>query len=195
MAYKKLTHEEWRLISFFFSLLGVKHTLVREHCRRVGVYAARTAKRLGKDVKAAYLAGTFHDLGKVFIDGQLFSDKEITNEEYGRIKEHALLAYKALNSVFPFTSLCCGFHHNMGVGGGYGLEIDDIPKRFCPYTAKLILEISEIVAICDFVDAYLTRKTSLKDRAEKDTDLKQMLTNRFPEATKVIETVLQITGG
>lgn len=192
MKVKRVREDERRVIKFYLGLMEVKHALVKEHCCRVSRYSCKVAKLLNKDTKAAYLAGLFHDIGKLLLDGDLFSERQISDAEYKKIKEHPLLAHKALSHLMPFTALCCGFHHSMAEGGGYGLNGKDLPANLSPRTIKKLLEIAEIVSICDFVDAYLTRKTGLKGKTDADTDLNSMLLSRFPESDEVIKTVLSV---
>jgi hypothetical protein len=189
---KRVKESERRVIRFYLDLMAVKHLPVKEHCKRVGIYSCRVAKRLGKDTKAAYLAGMFHDLGKLLLDSDLFSERQISDAEYQKIKEHPFLAYSALSHLMPFTALCCGFHHAMAEKGGYGLSSKDLPERFGPRTVRKLLEIAEIVSICDFIDAFLNRKTGLKGKTEADTDLKAMLLNRFPESDEIVEAALAV---
>jgi putative nucleotidyltransferase with HDIG domain len=190
---KKITAVERGLIGFYLDLLGVSHKLVRGHCERVGLYSAKVANRLHKDVKAAYLGGIFHDIGKALLDGELFSGRNVDAEEYKKIQQHAKLGHEALRKRMMFTSLCCGLHHAMGEGGGYGLKASDIPQGLSPRTVKKVLEISEIIAVCDFIDAATTRKTDFKDKAEGESnDLRAMLVKRFPESEVVVDTALDV---
>lgn len=190
---RHVTSEERALISFYLDLLSVSHVLVRDHCVRVGRHSARVAHRLHKDAKAAYLGGVFHDIGKVLLDAELFSGQNVTPDEYRKIQEHARLGHAALKKRMMFTSLCCGLHHAMAVGGGYGLTLPELPT-LSPRTVKKVLEISEIVAICDFVDAFTTRKTTLLDRKEGAHGLRELLVERFPGVDEVIDTALTVCG-
>lgn len=189
---KTLTHEENRLIGFYLDLLKVRHAPVREHCIRVARYAARAARRLGKDTKAAYLGGIFHDLGKVLIDPEFFTGRDVTAAEFIEIQQHARMGYEAMKGRMIFTSLCCGLHHTMGKGGGYGIKLSDLPPSLSPRTAKKVLEIAEIVAVADFVDAFSTRTTTLRDGGKGD--LRTLLIERFPETEAVVAAVLAAAG-
>jgi putative nucleotidyltransferase with HDIG domain len=190
----KITPAERKVITFYLDLLGVLHPLVRQHCIRVALCSARTAHKLNKDAKAAYLGGIFHDIGKVLLDHDLFSGRNINSEEYKKVREHVTLGREALKSTMMFTSLCCGLHHAMAVGGGYGLKVSDIPAALSPRTVKKVLEISEIVSICDFIDAATTRKTDFKDKKNEETSLQEMLLARFPESELLIDTALEVAG-
>jgi hypothetical protein len=68
--------------------------------------------------------------------------------------------------------------------------MEDFPKSLSLVTIKKVLDISTIVSICDFVDAYLTRKTKAKDGAS-DKPLDVMLKERYPEETEMISFILK----
>jgi putative nucleotidyltransferase with HDIG domain len=187
---RKFTPHQKATIAFYLDILAAKHPLVKNHCQKVATNAARVAKRLNRDIKAAYMAGVFHDIGKVVINHSLFEDRNITEAEYKEIQEHSLLGYNILKKEFPFTSLCCGLHHAMSTQQGYGLKVEDLPNR-SPATIKKILEVSTIVAICDFIDAATSRKTSLFNQKEPQP-LRDMLLSRFPDEQLLINTALLV---
>lgn len=165
---------------FFLNLCSIRHQNVEGHCERVALAAEAVAKKLGKDAKATFFAGIFHDVGKLTLPADLFSGREITDEEYVEIKTHARAAFLALQNQHMFVALCAGLHHAM-YRNGYGLTIRDFPKEFSPATAKKILEISTIISICDFIDAYRYRKSGIRDGSDASTpDLKQMLYAKYP---------------
>ena len=89
-----------------------------------------------------------------------------------------------------FVALCAGLHHAM-YRNGYGLELRDFPKGFSPATVKKILEISKIVSICDFIDAYRHRKSAIRDGSDASTqDLKGMLYAKYPNDKLVVDLAL-----
>lgn len=54
--------------------------------------------------------------------------------------------------------------------------------------------LTEIIAICDFIDAATTRKTEFKDRKEGESDLREMLVTRFPGSEKTVDVALSVVG-
>lgn len=178
------------LIDFYFLIAGVKHKQVKEHSERVANLAKKVANELGKDEKAAYLAGIFHDIGKIVLPFDLFDGHNITSEEYEMVKEHVDYGFEILSNRMLFTALCVGFHHNISKSQGYGKTIEAFPPNLSLITIKKILDISTIISICDFVDAYTTRTTTAKDGASSKP-LEEMLHERFPEESKIIEILLK----
>jgi putative nucleotidyltransferase with HDIG domain len=186
----ELTPQIAALIKFYFSVASVKHPQVREHSERVAVLAYNTAKILQKDIRAAYLAGVFHDIGKVLLPHELFSGRDIDAEEYKVVKNHALLGFSALKDHMLFTALCCGLHHAVQKSGGYGISLADFPVEICSETAKKVLEVATLVSICDFIDAYSTRTTLLKDGTVLGADLRGLLETKYPNDVEVIDAAL-----
>lgn len=72
---------------------------------------------------------------------------------------------------------------------GYGVDFKDFPKNWNASTIKKVLEVSAIISICDFVDAYTTRKTTIK--TGETGNLSEMLEKKYPEDKMIIESVLK----
>lgn len=165
---------------FFLALSEVNHFSVKEHVQNVALLAEAAAKQLKKDTKAAFFAGLLHDVGKIILPPELFDGHNITAEEYNRVKTHAKAGFVALTKLHQFTALCAGFHHNL-YKAGYGSSLDDFPSYWAPATIKKVLDISTIVSICDFIDAYTHRTTKIKDGSDEHTkSLKEMLYEKYP---------------
>jgi len=174
------------------SLIGVNHPQVKDHKENVALLAEAVAKKLRKDAKAAFFAGLLHDTGKLTEDGDLFDGHNITQEEYEKVKRHVEEGYEALKDHHLFIAFCAGFHHNMYYGG-YGLTAKDLPGHWHMGTVKKVLEISAIISICDFIDAFSHRKTTLKDGSDKKApDLKGMLYAKYPEDHMIIDIAMQM---
>lgn len=174
------------------ALTSVNHPQVKEHIERVALLAEATAKKLGKDSKAAFFAGLLHDVGKVLLPAELFDGHNINAKEYAKVKEHALVGFEALKDMYAFTALCAGLHHKL-YKAGYGLNIEDFPKSWSLATIKKVLEISVIVSVCDFIDAFTHRETKIKDGSDlASSDLRQMLLNKYPDDHQVVKSALAV---
>jgi putative nucleotidyltransferase with HDIG domain len=172
---------------FFLALAEVNHRSTKDHVVNVSLLAESTAVQLKKDAKAAFFAGLLHDVGKLLLPANLFDGHNISPEEYTQIKEHARNGFKALMKLHMFTALCAGFHPNL-YQTGYGVTMDDFPSKWSPATVKKVLDISTIVSICDFVDAFTNRQTKILDgSAEKAPDLKGMLYAKYPNDHQVVD--------
>lgn len=176
---------------FFLALASVNHNSVKQHVERVALLSEAVALRMQKDTKATFFAGLLHDIGKILLPSELFEDRDITAEEYERIKTHAIASFEVLKDFHGFTAICAGLHHAL-YKAGYGLTIDDFPKYFSLAVIKKILEISAIISIVDFIDAYTHRKTKIKDGSDKGgKSLKEMLFAKYPDDKQVVEIALE----
>jgi len=178
----------------FLAMSAINHTSTKDHVERVALLAEATAKIMRKDVKAAFFAGLLHDIAKILLPSELFDGHNINAEEYDRVKTHAIAGFKALKKLHLFTALCAGLHHNL-YDAGYGIGADMFPEDWSPSTIKKVLEISTIISICDFVDAFTNRKTTIKDGSDQgieQPDLKSMLYKKYPNDLMVVDTVLSV---
>lgn len=174
-------------IKLFLSLLSMMHKTTKEHLMRVALLAEATAEKSNKDSKAAFLGGLLHDFGKLMLPHHLFDGHEISSEEYDKIKNHSLMGFKVLKEFHLFSALCAGLHHNLYVNG-YGIGMNDFPKDWPPALVKKVLEISTIISICDFIDAYNTRGTKIKDGS--GGELKELLYEKYPNDQNIVDTAL-----
>ena len=147
---------------FFLALCEINHDSTKDHVENVALLSEATAKILKKDPKAAFFGGLLHDLGKLVLPCSLFDGHNVDTAEYERIKTHSQAGFKVLQKFHLFVALCAGLHHNL-YKAGYGLSGDMFPKEWSPATIKKVLDLSMIISICDFVDAYTHRTTEIKD--------------------------------
>ena len=173
----------------FIHMAAVRHPEVRNHCERVGLLAEAVASKLEIDPKAAFFAGLLHDIGKVLMPSELFDGHNIDAAEYALVKDHAFDGFNLLKEMHLFTALCCGAHHAM-YKAGYGLTQEDFPKDWSLNSIKKMLEISTIVSVCDFTDAFTNRKTEIKD-GTMGTDLASMLESKYPNDPLIVRTALK----
>ena len=159
------------------------------HEVRVARLAREAARETGKDHHAAFLAGLFHDTGKFKLPDELFSDREITKEEYELIKGHAIGGYLELKKRMLFTGLCSGMHHRMISGGGYGIDVRDIPREFSFPTIKKLFDISILVAIADYIDASMTRH---RPKRLSEGTLEERLVKEYPDERMLVTIMLDI---
>jgi response regulator RpfG family c-di-GMP phosphodiesterase len=174
------------------ALLQIRHDTVKGHMERVGLLAEFVAKQLKKDAKAAFFAGLLHDVGKLVLPNHLFAGQNISNDEIDLVKTHADASFQALHGFHLFTAYCAGLHHAM-YKNGYGLRTENFPTSMQPATIKKILEIATIVSICDFIDAFTHRKTSIRDGSDLvGPSLFEMLNAKYPDDHLVITIALEM---
>lgn len=179
---------------FFLALCEINHASTKAHVERVALLAEATAKKLKKDAKATFFAGLLHDIGKLILPAELFDGHNIDATEYERVKTHAQAGFKVLQKFHLFIALCAGLHHNL-YKAGYGVTVDLFPKNWSPATIKKVLDISMILSICDFVDAFTHRTTKIKDGSDLgqiQSNLQEMLYVKYPNDHFLIDTILNL---
>lgn len=128
-----------------------KHTIahsnrVSKYCYVFGRYLDLSAHAL----KAVTLAGYLHDVGKVAIDEDLLSKKDITPEEKMLITQHSIESANIVADTLglPGISNIILTHHERWDGEGYplGLRSTQIPY------------LSRILSIVDCFDALSSRR-------------------------------------
>lgn len=174
----------------FLALAGINHESTKTHVENVALLAEAVALVLKKDAKASFFAGLLHDIAKITLPATLFDGHNVSLEEYTQIKKHAQDGFSALMNLHMFTALCAGLHHNL-YKTGYGVTIDDFPKNWSPATIKKVLDISMIISICDFIEAFTQRKTKILDGSTAP-DLKTMLYEKYPEEKQIVDTALNL---
>jgi len=178
----------------FLAFSSVRHRQVVGHTERVALLARAVSLRMKKDDKAAFFAGILHDVGKLMLPSELFSGREITPDEYALIKQHALDGFRVLIKFHAFTASCAGLHHAL-YKQGYGLTLDDLGEFIAKLgldTVKKILDISAIISICDFIDAFTHRKTTIKDGSGAlGKTLQELLYVKYPNDLMVVDIALE----
>ena len=121
------------------------------HIKRVAEYTAILAKYMQYDhqeIETIKIASTMHDVGKIAIeDAILKKPGKLTDEEFTRMKEHAIIGYNIFKNskrpVLQAASIIAKEHHEKWDGSGYpeGLRGEEIH----PY--------GRIVALADVFDA------------------------------------------
>lgn len=176
----------------FLKLGSINHQQVKKHQERVALLSEEIAIRTGKDPKPAFFGGLMHDNAKYSLPYDLFEDRNISDEDYQEIKKHAIEGFKLLKDFHQFTALCAGLHHAL-YKSGYGLTLKDFPPEWDLELVKKVLDISVIISIADFIDAFTHRKTSIKDGSDKKSlSLEEMLKAKYPNDHTTIEVALKV---
>lgn len=176
---------------FFLGLMSFKHAFVKIHTENVALMAEAVALRIKRDAKAAFFGGLMHDVGKLTLPYYLFDGRNVTAEEYAEIKKYFIASYAARKEAHLFVAYCAGFHHAL-YEKGYGLTVHDFPENWQPNTVKKVLEIATIIAVCDDIEASLTRSTKMKgDAGLPGMNLEERLKIKFPDDLEVVEIALE----
>ena len=148
-----------------------------EHSLRVGLYAqgiGALEKSAREPERLLLLGGGLHDIGKVSYDKDLFTERNITMEEYNLLKGHARKGFELLRGELGLTAMIAGMHHlkyhatewvetseatDDEQPKGYGISLAEMPFTVHKTTRRKIVECAKIVSMCDFFDALITRTT------------------------------------
>ncbi len=106
------------------------------HCRRLAVFSAVMAARLGlpeKEIEAIRFGALLHDVGKIGIrDAVLLKPGRFTPEERVDMQRHTLIGHQIVRPIHGLTETtlaCVRHHHERWDGQGYpdGLAGEAIP--------------------------------------------------------------------
>lgn len=133
----------------YLTRISVHDDATQMHMINVMLYCMGYAfmeNRDPEEIKAFGLAGLLHDVGKIFIpDYLLRSRRDLSRNEFGRIRKHPVTAYKMLeNTEFdPWVLEAARDHHERMDGSGY-------PQG---KTGDRISDIARVVGVIDIFEA------------------------------------------
>jgi putative nucleotidyltransferase with HDIG domain len=145
--------------------LDAKDPYTRGHSRRVSMYAAKAAVRLGftgDSLEHIRLGGELHDIGKIDTPESILNKPgPLTPEEFERVTRHTVLGEKILAAFVretPAVLRIVRSHHERLDGRGFpdGLKGDRIPIE------------ARIIAVADSFDAMTTSRAYRATRIPVD---------------------------
>ncbi len=163
----KLHHEQEDLvlgvIRSMSSAIDARDPYTRGHSDRVGWYARLIAEQLDlprNQQERIYICGLLHDVGKIGVpDHVLLKPGQLTDEEFGLIKQHPQIGYDIVKNLQQFQDLLPGIlhHHESIDGSGYphGLVGDEIPFQ------------ARILAVADAFDAMTSSRPYREGMSEQ----------------------------
>jgi hypothetical protein len=123
------------------------------HCRRLALFGASMAQRLGlpvDEIEAIRLGALLHDVGKIGVrDHILLKAERFTPAERQEMERHATIGHRIVQPIgglTPTTLCCVRNHHERWDGSGYP---DCLAGEAIPLAAR-------IVAVVDVWDALST---------------------------------------
>ncbi|MDX1709247.1 MAG: HD domain-containing protein, partial [Desulfobacterales bacterium] len=135
------------------AVLEIKDPYTGEHGRRVAIYAARLAQRIGLnaiDIENIRLGGLLHDMGKIGLSATVLKNtrKQLSVDMMAEVRLHPIIGVALLKDVdIPAAVIdCVQYHHEKIDGSGYpfALKSDQIPLG------------AKIVRVVDCFDAITT---------------------------------------
>ncbi len=137
------------------SAVEARDGYTESHCRRLAVYSAAMADRLGltpEEVEAVRLGALLHDVGKIGIrDEILLKPGRFDRDERVEMERHADIGHRIvvpIRGLTATTAACVRHHHERWDGRGYP---DRLAGEQIPLAAR-------IVAVVDVWDALSTRR-------------------------------------
>ncbi|MFH1562483.1 MAG: HD domain-containing phosphohydrolase [Nitrospirota bacterium] len=121
--------------------IEAKDSYTRGHCENVAHYAVVIANRLGlseTNVREIYLAGLFHDIGKIGVsENILLKPGALTLEEFNDMKKHPSISVKILSPIDFSGEIISTVHqhHERIDGKGYP---NGIPGKDITVDARII---------------------------------------------------------
>lgn len=113
------------IAELFARIIDYKSSFTKEHSIGLAEKAERMAKHLGYEqerTKMLYMAGAFHDIGKLFVNKDVLEKPgRLNEEEYLHIQSHAYETYRLLSKIAGFAKIrdWASYHHEKLNGKGY----------------------------------------------------------------------------
>jgi putative nucleotidyltransferase with HDIG domain len=153
ISQKRLCKQHLQTLSEISVALGKKDSYTQAHCHRVALYAMRLAGRLGfsatEDIRSVGIGGYFHDVGKLALSDQIFTNREtglLSFDLQQEVRCHPLIGaalLKDIDFLKPAVDFVL-FHHEREDGQGYpfGLRAGEIPPgaKDCQYCGLLSMQ-------------------------------------------------------
>ena len=152
---KELESLSLHVVQTLAEAIDAKDTYTNGHSGRVAEYSREIARRYGYDTERCdkiYMMGLLHDVGKIGVpDAVINKPGRLTDEEFGKIKEHPAMGARILRKIQEMPDLMIGahWHHERYDGTGY-------PDRL---VGKDIPEEARIIAVADAYDAMTSRRS------------------------------------
>ena len=155
------------------------------HSQRVAEYSREIARRMGKSAteqEEIYTMGLLHDIGKIGVPESIINKNgRLTDEEFGKIKEHPAMGHEILKNVEEIPALATGarWHHERYDGKGYpdGLAGKDIP------------EAARIIGVADAYDAMTSNRaySNIRPQAQVRAEIERCKGSQFdPEIADIM---------
>lgn len=130
------------------------HPTSHIHSFRVANAAALIAQEVGlqaAEVKEIYVAGTMHDVGKIYVPEKILSKRGLPreNDEFPQLRQHPVWGFDLIDDIGLRETHVARFvkqHHERLDGTGYpmGLNAEDIL-----FGSKILMVADELGALCE----------------------------------------------
>ena len=165
------------------NLLNQLNAEAREHSVRVAKLCKKVAIKLNINAEAMYLAGLYHDIGKVFIPARVLKKAaNLTDLEREIIDLHSYFGYRVLKEYdFP-EDICMSTLYHHGINK---MKLNPVPH---PSETQLLM--AEIIATVDCFDALTNNRIyRKKDSCEKAFEIISKIPHCSKEALDVLKEI------
>ncbi len=153
--YKTLKEEYLNTIRVLATAVEAKDAYTEGHSYRVSKVAKHIAETLGctdEYIEDIEISGILHDIGKIGIYDQILTKRgQLTDKEYGAIKEHPSIGYKIIEPIKLSQVIIDGvlLHHKRYDGNGYpsNIQITELPLA------------AGIIGVADAIDAMTSTRS------------------------------------
>jgi HD-GYP domain-containing protein (c-di-GMP phosphodiesterase class II) len=120
-------------------------------------------------------------MGKIFVDNGVLRSSDFGPEEMAAMLDHPRAGQELLAPFHLFTSFIAGMHHTFQENP-YGMNLDDMAPNLGESAKKLIVQVAQLVAECDFYDALTTRPARAREDTSSTAALRDLLSDRVSTA-------------
>ncbi len=163
-SYYNLHKETVETLNVLADMIDERDKYTYSHSIRVAEYAEKIAEELHLSAQAVNeieTSGRVHDLGKIILeDSILKKSDDLQEDEYSKIREHPIVAYKLLKNLKPYQrgANYVLYHHERMDGKGYPYNLQG---RSIPVGAR-------ILAVADCYDAMTSDRPYRNALSQKD---------------------------
>ena len=168
--------DDVRQLLHFLAPLAAHNVETYRHSIRVGVLAARLAQAHGEPGFLALFGGAWHDIGKLDVPNTVLRAERFGDEERHSVERHAWCGFLRIAGVYYEAGLVAGLHHAFQ-SRPYGLTPGRYPSQ--------VVQAAQMVAVCDFYDALVTRKDGRYSEDERSRPM-EIMAQYYPAHTRWI---------
>lgn len=144
---KKDLIQAGKVVSF---IVDTKSEFTTSHTWRVAVFSEKMAEKAGKNSEDLFIAGLYHDIGKISVNYKILEKPaKLSDEEYAIMKRHVYFSYLILlpqkNEDWFFPAVR---HHERLDGSGYPFKLKE---------EEMTLE-DKIIQVADVFSALLEER-------------------------------------
>jgi putative nucleotidyltransferase with HDIG domain len=159
------------------------------HSIRVALLSAKMARVLKIDPKPLLFSGCLHDVGKLYVPGELLRQKNYDPNTQPEIDKHILYSYEILREIHPFSAEIALMHHRFQTRKNK-LTPELLNPKISLNARKKATKIARLLAIADHFNAATTRINPKLKRGLTLREAEKLLLKEFPKQRGVIKKLI-----